>query len=312
VEGRTAASAVTVRNAYFEALLHSLICALVAGFRRPQVVHIHGIGPAPVVPLLRILGLRVIVTHHGEDYSPATCSRTAHSRSPILRQIPVSIIAMRQSCLRIAEDLDLVAEARDDLVGVGLRFLGQEVFFDDVRLVAKAKDEVLVAELAVVVPSAKGSACRRPEPSASGCFRIRPGCACRDRRRTELFSSQLPLQCELQGLKRSCNSSISTRSVSNIADASSVNGVVPDLAFRGGRSETRARRPITRGKSTPMCSRGRTSPRQLPNQGVSYGYPSEQRRQHHAGARSPGHLSAAFAHSLSEESAAYLPWGASI
>ena len=55
MEGRTAASAVTVRNAYFEALLHSLICALVAGFRRPQVVHIHGIGPAPVVPLLRIL-----------------------------------------------------------------------------------------------------------------------------------------------------------------------------------------------------------------------------------------------------------------
>ena len=34
----------TVRNAYFETLLHSLICALMAGFRRPQVVHIHGIG----------------------------------------------------------------------------------------------------------------------------------------------------------------------------------------------------------------------------------------------------------------------------
>jgi glycosyltransferase involved in cell wall biosynthesis len=59
----------TVRNTYFEALLHSLICALVAGFRRPQVVHIHGIGPALVAPLLRILGLQVIVTHHGEDYN---------------------------------------------------------------------------------------------------------------------------------------------------------------------------------------------------------------------------------------------------
>ena len=59
----------TVRNAYFETLLHSLICALMAGFRRPQVVHIHGIGPALVVPLLRMLGLRVIVTHHGEDYN---------------------------------------------------------------------------------------------------------------------------------------------------------------------------------------------------------------------------------------------------
>ena len=53
--------------------------------------------------------------------------------------------------LRIAEDLDLVAETRDDAVGVGLRLVVQEVFFDDVRLVAKAQDEVLVAELAVVV-----------------------------------------------------------------------------------------------------------------------------------------------------------------
>ncbi len=59
----------TVRNASIETLLHSLICAAVAGIRRPQVVHIHGVGPALVAPLLRMLGLRVIVTHHGEDYN---------------------------------------------------------------------------------------------------------------------------------------------------------------------------------------------------------------------------------------------------
>jgi glycosyltransferase involved in cell wall biosynthesis len=59
----------TVRNAYCETLLHSLVCALVAGFLRPQIVHVHGIGPALVTPLLRIMGLRVIVTHHGEDYN---------------------------------------------------------------------------------------------------------------------------------------------------------------------------------------------------------------------------------------------------
>lgn len=59
----------TVQNTYVEALLHSLVCALVAGFYRPQVVHVHGIGPALVTPLLRLLGLRVVVTHHGEDYN---------------------------------------------------------------------------------------------------------------------------------------------------------------------------------------------------------------------------------------------------
>ena len=59
----------TLRSTYCETILHSLICAIVAGFRRPRIVHIHGIGPAIVTPLLRVLGLRVVVTHHGEDYN---------------------------------------------------------------------------------------------------------------------------------------------------------------------------------------------------------------------------------------------------
>lgn len=59
----------TVRNTYFEAILHSVVCALVAGLHRPKVVHVHGVGPALVTPLLRLLGLRVVVTHHGEDYN---------------------------------------------------------------------------------------------------------------------------------------------------------------------------------------------------------------------------------------------------
>jgi glycosyltransferase involved in cell wall biosynthesis len=58
----------TLKSTYFETMLHSMICAIVAGFRRPMVVHIHGIGPAIVTPLLRAIGLRVVVTHHGEDY----------------------------------------------------------------------------------------------------------------------------------------------------------------------------------------------------------------------------------------------------
>jgi len=35
---------------------------------RPDVLHIHAVGPALLTPLARLLGLRVIVTHHGPDY----------------------------------------------------------------------------------------------------------------------------------------------------------------------------------------------------------------------------------------------------
>jgi len=51
-----------------EAFVHTFLGVLVAGIRRPDVVHIHAIGPAIMTPLARLLGLKVVVTHHGPDY----------------------------------------------------------------------------------------------------------------------------------------------------------------------------------------------------------------------------------------------------
>ena len=39
-----------------------------AAVRRPDVVHIHAVGPWLLVPLAKLFGLRVVVTHHGQDY----------------------------------------------------------------------------------------------------------------------------------------------------------------------------------------------------------------------------------------------------
>ncbi|MCZ8129691.1 MAG: glycosyltransferase family 4 protein [Steroidobacteraceae bacterium] len=51
-----------------EALVHSVLAVLYAAVARPDIVHIHAVGPAIVTPLARLLGLRVVVTHHGPDY----------------------------------------------------------------------------------------------------------------------------------------------------------------------------------------------------------------------------------------------------
>src|SRR6185312_5078097 len=55
-------------RAGFEALVHSFIGVLYAGVTRPDILHIHAVGPAIVTPIARLLGLRVVVTHHGPDY----------------------------------------------------------------------------------------------------------------------------------------------------------------------------------------------------------------------------------------------------
>jgi len=69
----------TVRSTCLETMLHSLVCALVAIFRRPELVHIHGIGPALVTPLVRLAGLPVVVTHHGPDYDREKWGRAARA-----------------------------------------------------------------------------------------------------------------------------------------------------------------------------------------------------------------------------------------
>jgi glycosyltransferase involved in cell wall biosynthesis len=51
-----------------EALVHTLLGVLYAGVRRPDVLHIHAVGPWLMVPLAKLLGLKVVVTHHGQDY----------------------------------------------------------------------------------------------------------------------------------------------------------------------------------------------------------------------------------------------------
>lgn len=51
-----------------EAILHSMLGVLYAAVKRPDILHIQAIGPAIVTLPARLLGLRVVVTHHGPDY----------------------------------------------------------------------------------------------------------------------------------------------------------------------------------------------------------------------------------------------------
>ncbi len=56
------------RSRSFETLLHTALSLFVAARQNPDLVHIHAIGPALLTPLARLLGLHVVVTHHGFDY----------------------------------------------------------------------------------------------------------------------------------------------------------------------------------------------------------------------------------------------------
>lgn len=56
------------KNKYFEAFIHTFKCILEARKLKPDILHIHAIGPSFFTPFARVLGMKVVVTNHGPDY----------------------------------------------------------------------------------------------------------------------------------------------------------------------------------------------------------------------------------------------------
>ncbi len=59
------------RKKSLEAIIHTFLAVLKARFMGVDLIHIHAIGPGLMVPLARLLGLRVVITNHGPDYNRA-------------------------------------------------------------------------------------------------------------------------------------------------------------------------------------------------------------------------------------------------
>lgn len=58
----------TPKKKSFEAIVHTFRAINEAKRLGAEVLHVHAIGPALLVPYARLLGLKVVFTHHGPDY----------------------------------------------------------------------------------------------------------------------------------------------------------------------------------------------------------------------------------------------------
>lgn len=58
----------TPKKKSFEAIVHTWRSILYAKKVRADIVHIHAIGPALLVPVARLMRMKVVFTHHGPDY----------------------------------------------------------------------------------------------------------------------------------------------------------------------------------------------------------------------------------------------------
>lgn len=60
-----------------EAFIHTTLALIKARKLKPDIVHIHAIGPALCTPLAKMMGLKVVSTNHGPDYDRQKWGRLA-------------------------------------------------------------------------------------------------------------------------------------------------------------------------------------------------------------------------------------------
>jgi glycosyltransferase involved in cell wall biosynthesis len=90
-----------------ETALHTFFGILYAAILRPHILHLHGIGPAFLTPLARLLGLRVVVTHHTFDYRREKWGTLAKTIFSIGERL-----GMKYATARIAISEDIRAHVR--------------------------------------------------------------------------------------------------------------------------------------------------------------------------------------------------------
>jgi len=67
----------TIQNKNFETIIHSIFAAIICINEKPDVVHIHNIGPSLILPLLKLRKLSTVVTYHSQNYAHSKWGRLA-------------------------------------------------------------------------------------------------------------------------------------------------------------------------------------------------------------------------------------------
>ncbi|HQK68845.1 MAG TPA: glycosyltransferase family 4 protein [Bacteroidales bacterium] len=97
----------------FEAFFHSFLCTVICIIKRPEIVHVHNIGPGIFNPLLKIVGLKVILTYHSPNYE--------HSKwSPLIKTF---LKLAEYVSIKFADRVIFVSNFQKEKLGVNLKFI---------------------------------------------------------------------------------------------------------------------------------------------------------------------------------------------
>ena len=114
-----------------EAIVHSTLAAFSTVFDKSNIVHVHAIGPGLVVPLLRLLGKKVVFTHHGPDYDRQKWGALAKF-----------ILRMGEKCaVKYANEVIVISEVINKLIQDKYGRLDAHLIYNGVEKATKLGEE---------------------------------------------------------------------------------------------------------------------------------------------------------------------------
>lgn len=96
----------TPKKKSFEAIIHTYRAINMAKKLGADILHIHAIGPALLVPYAKMLGMKVVFTHHGPDYDRDKWGRAAKA---------VLKLGERMGCM-FADDVIVISDVIRNLI----------------------------------------------------------------------------------------------------------------------------------------------------------------------------------------------------
>lgn len=121
----------------FEAIVHSTLAAFSTLFDSSNVVHVHAVGPGLVVPLLRLLGKRVVFTHHGPDYDRQKWGKMAKEMLRLGEKWAV----------KYANEVIVISEVINNLIKTNHGRTDANVIYNGVRQLPLPPQEAMAATL---------------------------------------------------------------------------------------------------------------------------------------------------------------------
>jgi len=120
-----------------EAFLHTFTAVFYARKLKADILHIHAIGPAIMTPLARMLGLKVVVTHHGQDYK-------RHKWGKIAKMV---LRAGEWSGAKYANELIVISEEINTVIKQKYKRFNANLIYNGVNIPVKSNETAYIQSL---------------------------------------------------------------------------------------------------------------------------------------------------------------------